>query len=301
MPAIKKVRIITSGPSNGATALAERLNSFPNINVSKVRVGTPKTQPRTNIKWGCFQMQLADYGMGDIINGSASDITLNKLTCFQSLERAGIPVPEFTDDLQTATNWLRNGCRRVYQRNLLRGSEGDGIVVSEANQEGVMIEGSPELTQAPLYTKGLFGVRREYRIHVVQCDGIRRVFIQQKKRRTSEVEATTHETRIRNLANGWIFAHNEIVPPRQQTIDIAVHAIRSFNLEFGAVDLIEMDDVTKGSFVLEINCAPGLQGATLDFYANAFKGILFEEVDEVEQNDDEFIPEEPEYDDEVEW
>ncbi|HKY42050.1 MAG TPA: hypothetical protein VJM50_03085, partial [Pyrinomonadaceae bacterium] len=127
-------------------------------------------------------------------------------------------------------------------------------------------------------------------------DGVQRVFIQQKRRRNGVPEDERTSGAIRNLANGWIFAHNDVVIPRQQTIDAAVGAINALNLNFGGVDLIEMDDVTKGSVVLEINCAPGLQGGTLDFYAQAILGVVNGVVDTpliVEEEDEE---DEDEYD-----
>lgn len=254
----QKVRIISSGPSNGARALVDTLNE-QGVPASKVINGLTKKQPRYNIKWGCFGIE-GDYN-GPVLNAAASDVGLNKLTCFQALQVASVPIPEFTTDKAVAEGW---GAKRIYERHKLRGSEGEGIVV---------VEEGGTLGDAPLYVKGLFGKRREYRIHVFNAGGQEQMFVQQKRRRVSNVEATTDESRIRNLANGWIFAHQDIVQPSEATKAAATAAIRALGLDFGAVDLIEMD---KGGnpFVLEINCAPGLQGATLFFYADAIKNVL---------------------------
>lgn len=263
-----KVRIITNAVSEGARALGETLESL-GVDVSRVRASAgPKNPPRLNIKWGCFTANPREYG-GTLSNFQAGDVSLNKLTCFQTLREAGVTVPDFTTSIQEARQWFESGARRVYERHVLRGSEGDGIEVRED---------PTSLTQAPLYVKGCFGERREYRIHVFQQDGVKRLFIQQKKRRVTGVDEAELENRptgtIRNLANGWIFAHNEITAPRQQTIDLAVATLRALGLNFGGIDLIEMGDSRKGSFVLEVNCAPGLQGGTLNFYANAVKAVL---------------------------
>lgn len=262
-----KVRIITNSVSEGARALGDTL-SQNGVDVSRVRASDgPKRPVRLNIKWGCFPLNPFEYG-GYMVNARASDISLNKFYCFNKLSEEGVNVPEYTDSQEVAQGWLDNGCRRVYQRNLLRASEGEGIVVVDKDRNGNYCD-DVRLSAAPLYVKGLFGQRREYRIHVFSLGGVRRVFIQQKKRRVTDVETTTTESRIRNLANGWIFAHNDITAPRQQTIDLAVAAVAALSLNFGGVDLIEMHEHAGGSYILEVNCAPGLQGATLEFYSSA--------------------------------
>lgn len=264
-----KARIITNGVSDGARALQTKLGEL-GINTSRVRAdGGPRSPRRFNVKWGCFSLNVAQYG-GPMANGLAGETSLNKLQCFQALAAAGVPVPQFTGEMEVARRWIAEGCRRIYERHSLRGSEGEGIrVVGEG--------GEASLTQAPLYTKGMFGRRREYRIHVFNVGDVRRIFVQQKRRRTTGVNPADNApaSTIRNLANGWIFAHNDVVAPRQATIDAAVASITTLNLQFGAVDIIEMDRAADGgSVVLEINCAPGLQGGTLDFYAHAINDHL---------------------------
>lgn len=292
-----KVRIITNSPSDGARALGETLESL-GIEVSRVRASAgPKNHNRLNIKWGCFGLSAVDYG-GTFVNSWASDVSLNKLTCFQRLRAAEVNVPDFTSSREEAEGWLTSGCRRVYQRNLLRASEGDGIVVVEKDRNGNYV-GDERLSDAPLYTKACFGQRREYRIHVFRKDGIKRIFIQQKMRRTTGVDETTTESRIRNLASGWIFAHNEITQPRQQTIDLAVAAVSALNLDFGAIDLIEMHEHAQGSYVLEVNCAPGLQGGTLNFYAHAIRDLChgLRDPEVLEEPVEDFVPEDEDDDD----
>jgi Glutathione synthase/Ribosomal protein S6 modification enzyme (glutaminyl transferase) len=271
-----KARIITNGPSDGARALQDRLDEL-GINTSRVRADRgPKTPRRFNVKWGCFPLTVTNYG-GPMINGTSGEVSLNKLLCFQALAAAGIPVPQFTAEAEVARRWMAEGCRRIYERHSLRGSEGEGIrIVGEG--------GHPVISDAPLYTKGMFGRRREYRVHVFSVGDVRRIFVQQKRRRTTGINPADNApaSTIRNLANGWIFAHNDIVAPRQATIDAAVASINTLNLQFGAVDMIEMDRPQDGgSVVLEVNCAPGLMGGTLDFYAHAISDHLRDIVREV--------------------
>jgi hypothetical protein len=287
---MSSIRILTNRISEGARALqdaiAERIGTTHVVNIENLRYRT--YSPRTNIKWGTFGVP-GPFNDQTVLNNGAGNQVLNKLRCFQVLGPAGVPIPEYTTDRDTALNWfdgVRAGRMRVYERHNLTGSEGDGIVVTEDTLS---------LGVAPLYTKGLRGVRREYRIHVFQHEGIKRYFIQQKKRRAGFQETPGYTNTVRNLAGGWIFANQDIVAPRQQTIDAAVGAVTALSLDFGAVDLIEMHDVTQGSYVLEVNSAPGLSGATIEFYANALvdlvEGVSDEEPEEEEPQD------EPDYDD----
>lgn len=276
---MQTVRLITKGVSNGARSLRDTLRDL-GVPCNKVDIlKNPKLNPKAciNIKWGCFTAPACN---GSLLNGIAGDQTLNKLTCFQRLKEMGVPVPAFTTDSGEAAHWLSSGqYRRVYQRNLLRGSEGDGIVVVEADKDGKPV-GDTRLSPAPLYVSGCFGKRREYRIHVFNVGRNTRTFVQQKKLRTTGVEKKSEEARVRNLASGWVFAHKDIQAPREETIVAAISAIDAFDLHFGAVDIIEMDQ--SGCFVLEINCAPGLQGATLFFYADAIKEVLIEPTESEE-------------------
>lgn len=260
---MQTVRIVTNGVSNGARSLVDTLRSL-GLDAKKVNIKVSNKYPkeRLNIKWGCFEFPPSIHG--GLLNGCASDMTLNKLSCFNHLATFGVPVPRYSAIKADAEAW---GAKRVYERHKLRGSEGEGIIIKQ--------QGEP-LGDAPLYVEGCYGKRREYRIHVFGS----KTFVQQKKRRVTGVDASTEESRIRNLANGWVFAHKDVQAPRDETVNAAISAIQAFGLHFGAVDLIEMDK--EGCFVLEINCAPGLQGATLFFYADAIKEVLIEPTESEE-------------------
>ena len=72
---------------------------------------------------------------------------------------------------------------------------------------------------------------------------------------------------VRNLANGWVFCRDNVVEP-DGLRDAAVSACAALGLDFGAVDIIWNERENK-CYVLEVNTAPGLQGTTLENYANA--------------------------------
>lgn len=267
-----RTRLLTNAASNGAAELKAALLAI-GVSTSIVRNDRPPrarlTSDRRTIKWGSFTRSIDVADEDNIVNNHAGQASLNKKRCFELLRTAGVPIPEFTTERSVAETWIRAGFR-TYERHSLTGSAGEGIVVAETL-------GELSDTAAPLYTQGVKGKRREYRIHVFNLNGVQRVFIQQKLRREGFAENPSYSSTVRNLENGWIFANQNIVAPRQATIDAAVAACRALNLNFGGVDLIEQEKTNGFSVVLEINTAPGLAGATVNFYAESIKAALQEE------------------------
>ena len=77
---------------------------------------------------------------------------------------------------------------------------------------------------------------------------------------------------IRSLEAGWRLSYGgETSPIRQKHRDVAHAAVGALGLAFGAVDLGERED---GSIiVLEVNRAAGLEGGTVEAYANAIRQV----------------------------
>lgn len=272
----KLTRIITNGASSGASALRQALAlSGVECTLARADAETLTRKRPLTIKWGCFDIHPGLFterarAATTIINEAASDVSLNKRSCFDVLHAAGVPIPEYTTYQDQAQLWIADG-DRVYVRKLLRGSAGDGIVVCETQSQ------FEAAGNAPLYTKGMKGKRREYRIHVFNHSGVKNFFIQQKLRRQGFQESSGYTNTVRNLANGWVFAKQNIKQPREETVNAAIKAIEALGLDFGAVDLIEMNRIAGGSAVLEVNTAPGLQGSTLDFYTACIKAVAEQE------------------------
>lgn len=173
----------------------------------------------------------------------------DKLTQLQRFLENDVCVPEFTADRHVAADWISDG--PVVARTALRGSEGRGIVIADT---------VAELVPAPLYTR-YFKKKKEYRVHVFNG----RVIDVQEKRRRSGVEGG--DTRIRNLANGYVFCREGLVEPTGLR-DLAIRATQSLNYNLGAVD-IAWNEHHNRLVVFEVNANPGLQGATLDSYSDA--------------------------------
>jgi len=175
----------------------------------------------------------------------------DKLTQLKSFNEHGINCPDYTTDIGTARDWADSGSTVVCRR-LLLASSGKGIVIAETPDEVV---------PARLYTRYV-PKKQEFRVHVF--DG-RAIDVQlKKKRRGYENE---RDTRVRNLANGYVFCRENIVEP-EGLRGIAVDAVRALGYSIGAVDIVH-NVKKKKLVVLEVNANPGMEGTTLRMYAKA--------------------------------
>ncbi len=156
-----------------------------------------------------------------------------------------------------ALQYIRDG-GTIVCRTILKGHSGRGIVIAR----------SPEhLVDAPLYVQ-YKKKRDEYRVHVMKDEVID---VQRKARR---LEVTEPNWEVRNHANGFIYARED-VDPGPQVLDAAIRTIDEMDLDFGAVDII-VNAHEQRAYVLEVNTAPGLEGQTIQSYAEAFKRLYGE-------------------------
>lgn len=251
--------IATNGrPSDGAAELAKQ----PGF-VRARKGGKIKTTDLV-INWGSSQ----PYGFKNVNNvkilnaPNAVGIVTNKLSFFQFLfgpesqnPYNGIHVKtvDWTDDPKVAQSWADNEFV-VFARTKLTGHSGQGIIIVDKKQE---------VPPAPLYTKYVFK-EKEYRVHVVGG----KVIDTQQKIRDPNKEPTSWK--VRSHENGFIFARNNINPDPDRDA-LAIAATGAIGLDFGAVDIIR--DKAGTYYVLEINTAPGLEGQTIESYANAFRNF----------------------------
>lgn len=186
----------------------------------------------------------------------------NKLTAFQIMQEAGISIPEFTTDHLQAETWHRLEDRTVVCRFNLTGHSGRGIRLMYPNRPA-----DENWHTVPLYVKYI-KKSEEYRVHVFNGQVID---IQQKRRRNG-LARTEINYQIRVHDNGWVFARNEIYPP-EMVIRESINAVSALGLDFGAVDVIYNRHYST-AYILEVNSAPGLEGQTINNYANAVEAIL---------------------------
>ena len=177
--------------------------------------------------------------------------SVDKLTQYQWFFDNEIPALDFTDDFLTAHEWLQEG-HVVFGREYLNASCGKGIVVIEPNMEDLPI--------CPVYTK-YKKKKREFRVHVFK-DQV--VSVTEKKRR-KEFNGE-RDTKIRNLANGYVFIQSVENEP-EGLRELALRAAAVTKSDFRGVD-VGYNELKDELFVIEVNSAPGIQGSNVDKYLN---------------------------------
>jgi biotin carboxylase len=256
------IRPPQSRASNGAQTLNRELG-----NVSRLsRINPVPRQYRTLINWGNTEPVAERVGLRVLNKPAAIARAVNKITCLQTLQAAGVRVPEFSTVAPERDRaiWLA--------RTNVRGSGGDGIIV---------VRRDDALPAAPLYVKYIKKTE-EYRVHVIKHGTTETYFIQQKKRKVTdvEVEQTKDQKLIRNHDNGWVFCPLLITEDNPQRelrgplMATALQAVNALGLDFAAVDLIigRDDDLP---YILELNTAPGIESPTLtEAYREAFTRLV---------------------------
>lgn len=191
----------------------------------------------------------------------------NKLKFFRYMRQMGIDnlMPRFwetSDDIPDAAF-------PIVCRTVLAGHSGDGIVIS--NTRG-------DLVHAPLYVEYI-KKQQEYRIHVGMKWGepiphgngaqerVPHIIAVQRKARRNDHPSPNWK--IRNLAGGFVYVRQGVNPP-PSVLSAAGEALRASGLDFGAVDVLWNQEKAK-AYVLEINTAPGIEGQTIEDYANFFR------------------------------
>lgn len=250
MPTIKPVILQYTKGSKSAKALQQWLqqSGFPRLR----RTLDPKAN-RIVINWGCSKV--IPLSSHIFINHPALvNVAGNKQFSFETFKLNGLAIPLFTTNKDEALAWIKDG-HLVVGRQTLRGHSGQGIVLSTED----------DIESCPLYVQ-YKKKRHEYRVHVVQ-DKI--IDVQQKRRRK---DVTDINSKIRNAHTGWVYCRDNVTLPEDAS-KLATDAVKCLSLDFGAVDIIWNEKENK-SYLLEVNCAPGLEGETVVSYGQQFKEII---------------------------
>lgn len=235
--------------SEGAKSLIDKLKG------KRIKHEKSKFKPRAGrvvINWGATGCPYP----GALNKADKVSLVADKLKFFDHIfnMKEGKPnVPMHTTDKKTAAMWLGKKDAIVLCRTVLNGHGGQGIHLAKTPDE---------IRDAPLYVQYI-PKKKEFRVHVVKGEVI---YVQQKVTKNGEKPENWH---IRNHDNGFIFQRNNIDVPKS-VAEQAVLAVVSIGLDFGSVDIIWNQHNDK-SYVLEINTAPGLEGQSIDDYAEAFK------------------------------
>lgn len=243
-------------PYNMGSASAKALAQALGIKRIK-HEGKPLRNLDVLLNWGASKVDREMWAATVLNHPRAVKKASNKLETFKALEGV-CSVPEWTESPEEAIKWLGDGAT-LFARKLLNGHSGEGIEI---------IDKFCPFIEAPLYTKYI-PKTQEYRLHVFQGE----VFFTQRKARKKEIPDEEINWKIRNHANGFIFAHNEGIDVGDGARQLAVLAVETLGLDFGAVDMIYNKKQDK-YYVLEVNTACGLEGETLNKYVEQFKKFI---------------------------
>lgn len=239
--------------SEGARALAQALGIRRIRHEGSRYVGRPN---KTVINWGSSRPLPPNVQGSRILNAPETIRTVtNKRTFFEGINGA-FRAPEFTTNREEAINWLNDRNVSVVARAVLNGHSAEGLTIHTS---------AIDFPTVPLYTKYV-KKRDEWRIHIA----FGQVIDAQRKALRNDFNEEPNWA-IRNLANGFVFVRDR--EPQEDVVRQAIAALQHFNLDFGAVDVI-WNQGQGQAYVLEINTAPGLEGQTIDNYANAFRHLL---------------------------
>lgn len=175
---------------------------------------------------------------------------VDKLTQFKWFEAQGIPALEYTVSADTANEWLDAG-DVVVGRKLLNSSCGKGIKIFDT------VWALADLWDFPVFTK-YKKKKREFRVHVFK-DKVVRV-VEKKLRKDWD---GPRESKIRNLANGYVFCGCDSYPEGLPALALA--ASRVVSSDFAGVD-VGYNEHKQELFVIEVNSAPGIEGTNLSSY-----------------------------------
>lgn len=237
--------------SNGARELARALDS------DRIRHSSSRFKGasfKTVINWGSSEVPREVSKCRILNRPELVSKATNKLSFFRSMTDDVSVVP-WTDSKAQAEKWLSEK-RIVVARTTLTGHSGSGIQIIEPGQE---------LINAPLYTQYIFK-SYEFRVHIIGGE----IVAVQRKIRDPNREPTNWK--VRSHDNGFMFVRTGFDVPKA-IIEQSIKAFMASGLDFCGVDLI-YNEKYGGAFILEVNTACGLEGQTIEDYANGFRKLL---------------------------
>lgn len=174
---------------------------------------------------------------------------VDKLTQYSFFQNSGIPALEFTTNPGVVLGWLCEGFT-VFGRKHLNSSCGKGIVVMGMHDD---VD-----ENCPVYTK-YKKKKREFRVHIFKDSVV--AVVEKKRKKGFEGQ---RDTKIRNLANGYVFVQNvENIPEGLE--ELALKASKVTSSDFKGVD-IGYNEKNNELFVIEVNSAPGIAGSNVQKY-----------------------------------
>jgi len=229
---MQRIRLLSTESTKGSVSLRLLANTLTSKVGYKVWRSTRPHPRRDNIKYGH---------------------SIDKLTQYRWFKEQGLSALEFTTDREVAIQWVRDNTT-VFGRKYLNSSCGKGIVVYSPGEPTESLLGIPVFTK---YKKK----KREFRVHIFRDQ----VVAVTEKRKRAGFEGT-RDTKIRNLANGYVFCQSVSNEPAGLR-ELALAASKVSPSDFKGVD-IGYNEHNNDLFIIEVNSAPGIQGSNVDAYVS---------------------------------
>jgi len=206
------------------------------------------------IRWGCRRR--VGRGPHEVLNKKdAIRQTSDKYSALRVFDDNDVPVPEFT---RSESDIGPAHADAPLQYPVLgrdqRHSQGSDIDL-------ILQDRDIELGGQSHHYVQYVPVATEFRVQVFDGDVLK---VHEKLLRR---EADNEDPHIRNHERGWVFLNPRSEPPDP---DVAIGAVESLGLDFGAVDLIR-EEGTGQEYVLEVNTAPSLDENNLTRYGDAIQ------------------------------
>jgi hypothetical protein len=252
--------------SRGAMALRTALFSRGQRTLISYRA--PLSREALIVNWGNSAPGYDPTPFKNVINHPGLlGLMTNKLRFFNRTGHDEM-VPRWSTEAAEAERW--GG--KVLARKILEGSGGAGIEVWEP--------GPVTIPKAPLYVQ-YENKTHEYRIHMARSlrgtTDFEPILVQRKIFQKSEGNPAPKSWEVRNHANGFVFVRESGYPTPDKVLEIARNFMNKFfaGLHFCALDVIYHEKKNR-AWVLEGNTAPGLEGNTVDVYADYIQGLAKE-------------------------
>lgn len=234
---MKKLQLLSTNSTKGSQSLKQLAVALSQQLGYKVLRTTKVNPKRVQLKYG-----------------NSTD----KLTQYKWFQQQGLSALEFTTKTEEASQWCQQEFT-VFGRKYLNSSCGKGIIVFGEGTEFV----TDQYVPCPVYTK-YKKKKREFRVHVFK--GVV-VSVTEKRRKAGWTDA--RDTKIRNLANGYVFCQ-EVTNEPEGLRELALKAAAVVQSDFKGVD-IGYNEKNDDLFIIEVNSAPGITGSNIGKYV---QGIL---------------------------
>lgn len=179
--------------------------------------------------------------------------SVNKIHTFSKLKKAGVPTPPWTESMDMAKKWLKEG-HWVCCRQTVEGMDGAGLVLAKKPEDFVY---------AHLYTRYM-PIENEFRVYVFGDDLLD---IRHKRRDSEALKAGKVNEYIRTTSGNWLFCKHGFNTSKD-AVAVSCAAVKALGLDFAGVDIIQAKEDGR-CYVLETNTAPYVGDDTVAKLAKA--------------------------------